>query len=170
MRLTLVFLAILFVPLCGFALEIRSSAFGEGSVIPSKYSCDAQDISPELIWSEVPDGVKSFVLICSDPDAPFKEWIHWVIFNIPQDKRNLFEGLPKKARLDDGSIQGINDFGRNGYGGPCPPKGRPHRYFFRLYCLDSGLSLNENATKEDVLKAAKGHIVAEAETYGVYGR
>lgn len=169
MRRILIF-SLLFFPVFAFALEIKSEAFNNGARIPSKYTCDAQDVSPVLGWSDVAQGTKSFVLICSDPDAPFKAWTHWVIFNIPQDKRNLAEDVPKKGRLNDGSIQGVTDFGRTGYGGPCPPPGAPHRYFFKLYCLDSELLLNEKATKDEVLKAIKGHVIAEAQTYGVYSR
>lgn len=153
-----------------FALEIRSDAFEKGGSVPIQYTCDSKDVSPAVSWTDVPSGTKSFVLICDDPDAPVKTWTHWVMFNIPQDKNVLSEAVPKVEKLDDGSIQGINDFGKFGYGGPCPPSGKPHRYFFRLYALDTNLSLDKNATKDSVLKAIKGHLIASAETFGMYGR
>ena len=159
---------ILFFSTPAFALEIKSEAFEKGGYINSEYTCEAEDISPALSWSDVPVGTKSFALICDDPDAPAKSWSHWVIFNIPADKANLAKDIPKIGRFDDGTIQGLNDFGKVGYGGPCPPPGRAHRYFFKLYALDTNLLLYENATKDDCLEAIKGHIIAEAETFGVY--
>lgn len=169
MKKALIFL-ILFIPTSAFALEIKSASFEDGARIASKYTCDAQDVSPGLSWSDSPSGTRSFVLICSDPDAPFKPWTHWVIFNIPADKSSLPEGVKKEAMLGDGSIQGINDFGKAGYGGPCPPAGKPHRYFFTLYCLDITLDSNEKSGKDDVLRQIKGHVLEEAQTYVVYGR
>lgn len=169
MKKALIFL-MLFIPASAFALEIRSVSFEDRAKIASKYTCDAQDLSPALSWNDVPSGAKSFALICSDPDAPFKPWTHWVIFNIPADKRSLPEGIQKVNRLDDGSIQGINDFGKAGYGGPCPPAGKPHRYFFTLYCLDITLDSNEKSGKDDVLRQIKGHVLDEAKTSCVYGR
>lgn len=169
MRRILVFLILLF-PVYAYSLEINSSAFNKGDKIPPKYTCDGEDVSPALSWSGVPAETKSFVLICSDPDAPFKPWSHWVVFNIPKEKRALAEGVANTALLDDGSIQGMNDFRKNAYGGPCPPGKNQHRYFFTLYCLDTVLTLDEKSTRSDVLNAVKGHIITGAEIYGIYGR
>lgn len=153
-----------------FALEIGSSAFTSGGKITAQYACDSNDISPELLWKNAPSGTKSFVLICDDPDAPVGIWTHWVVFNIPFDSKRLIEDISKTGTLKDGTIQGVNDFGKNGYGGPCPPPGKVHRYFFKLYALDTKLSLGENSKQADVLKAAKGHILATAEVFATYSR
>ena len=112
-------------------MEIKSPAFSEGQAIPSKYTCDGKDVSPPITWSETPRGTKSLALIADDPDAPMGTWVHWVIYNLPPGTRQLPEELPTDGRLPDGTIQGKTDFGRAGYGGPCPPSGT-HRYFFRL--------------------------------------
>jgi hypothetical protein len=154
----------------GFCLEIKSSAFENGGYIPEKYTCDSVDISPPLSWSDVPPNTKSFVLICDDPDAPYGVWVHWVIFNIPADQSELKEGISKKGVLEKGIIQGINDFGNIGYGGPCPPPGKSHRYFFKLYALDTTLDLEEGATKKSVVEQMKGHIIAETKIVGLYQR
>jgi hypothetical protein len=169
MRHFLILLILLFSG-SAFALEIKSSDFENGGNIPVQYTCAGGDISPALSWSGVPAGAKSFVLICDDPDAPFRAWVHWVIFNIPAQSSGFAQGVPKKARLDDGTIQGLNDFGRVGYGGPCPPPGKPHRYFFKFYCLDSILSLDESATRADCLAAMKGRVISEAEIFASYER
>ena len=153
-----------------FALEIESPAFRDGGYIPEKYTCSAEDISPPLMWKAVPRGTKSFVLICDDPDAPVGIWVHWVIYNIPKDKFRFEENMPKSETLADGSLQGTNDFRKVGYGGPCPPPGKPHRYFFKLYALDIRLALPPRATKQMVLNAMKGHILAEAVLVGLYNR
>lgn len=153
-----------------FAMEIKSDAFKEGEYISAKYTCDSINISPSLSWDKVPQGTKSFVIICDDPDAPVGTWVHWVIFNIPQNKRELKEGIPLKGVFSDGITQGVNDFGKLGYGGPCPPKGSPHRYFFKLYALDTILDLKEGAAKKEVEKAMKGHIIAETKIVGLYRR
>ncbi len=152
------------------ALTIRSNAFEEGARIPVQYTCDDKDLSPALTWEGAPEGTKSYALICDDPDAPMGTWVHWVIFNIPADSTGLPEGLDKAPRLDDGTIQGKNSWGRHGYGGPCPPPGKPHRYFFKLYALDTTLDLDDSARKNDLLAAMKGHVLAEAQTMGTYGR
>ncbi|OGR51365.1 MAG: phosphatidylethanolamine-binding protein [Elusimicrobia bacterium RIFCSPLOWO2_02_FULL_39_32] len=150
-------------------LEIKSSAFNEGSMIPSKYTCDEEDISPPITWNEPPKGTKSFALISDDPDAPMGTWVHWVIYNIPSATRALKEDFPKEKELKDGTKQGITDFKRIGYGGPCPPSGI-HRYYFKLYALDQILALQSEATKEDLLKAMKGHVLAESSLMGKYSR
>lgn len=169
MRSALILL-ILFLPASIWGLEIQSSGFMQGDDIPAEYTCDASDISPPLEWNSVPVDAESFALICDDPDTLQGVWSHWVIFNIPKEKTNLSEDVAKIGKLSDGTIQGINDFGKTGYGGPCPPPGKPHRYFFRLYALDTILSLGENSTRDDILRAIKGHVIAETRTFGVYGR
>ena len=135
--------------------------------IPVYHSCDGEDQSPPLDWNEPPAGTQSFALIMDDPDAPGGTWIHWVVFNIPGDARNLQGNIPPEPQLSDGSIQGVNSFGRNDYGGPCPPSGT-HRYFFKLYALDTTLNLDESAGKEEVLAAMEGHVLAQAELMGTY--
>ena len=148
---------------------LTSSAFAQGESIPAQYSCDDADISPPLAWSGAPAGVESFALVMDDPDAPARVWVHWVIFNIPASVTGLPEAVPAQARLADGSIQGTNSWQRSGYGGPCPPGGQ-HRYFFKLYALDSGLALDSAATKSDLLNALKGRVLAQTELMGVYRR
>ena len=148
-------------------MEIKSSEFKEGSSIPSKYTCDNIDVSPPLEWSQVPAGVKTFALICDDPDAPGATWVHWVIFNIPGNLRELSENIPATETLRNGAIQGKNDFGKIGYGGPCPPGGT-HRYYFKLYALDTDLDSKPGITKKDLLKAIEGHILDEVHLMGRY--
>ncbi len=156
------------------SFSIRSSAFGAGGKIPSIYTCDSSDISPPLDWNGVPDGTESFVLICDDPDAPVGTWVHWVFYNIPGTVRRLEEGVPAVEEFREGTLkgamQGKNDFGRIGYGGPCPPRGKPHRYFFKLYALDTFLKAKPGLRKKEVLRLIEGHILGEAEFYGLYGR
>jgi len=148
---------------------IESPAFKNGGRIPSKYSCDGADISPEIKWRDAPENAKSFALISDDPDAPMGVFTHWVIFNIPPSQNGLKEGIETKPTLQNGSIQGKTDFGRIGYGGPCPPSGT-HRYGFHLYALDTMLSLPPGSAKQQVLRAIQGHILAEAEIVGLYSR
>src|SRR3989304_2756237 len=119
------------------SIQLTSSAFTDGSPIPARHTCDGPDVSPMLKWSGAPAGTKSFALICDDPDAPAGTWVHWVIYGIPPDTTDLPEGVPPDETLPDGSRQGKNDFGRIGYGGPCPPPGKPHRYYFKIYALDT---------------------------------
>jgi Raf kinase inhibitor-like YbhB/YbcL family protein len=152
------------------AFAIKSGAFDHESAIPSKHSCDGADVSPAISWSEPPGGTRSFALIMDDPDAPAGTWVHWVIYNIPAQARNLAENVPKQPELKDGSRQGRNDFRKPGYGGPCPPRGGPHRYYFKLYALDTMLNLSSGATKAEVEGAMKGHILAQAELMGRYKR
>lgn len=150
--------------------QLTSSAFQEGGLIPRKYTCDGQDVSPPLRWSKTPDGTRGLALIVDDPDAPVGTWVHWVIVNIPPSLSELPEGIPAKDTLPNGARQGLNDFKRIGYGGPCPPPGKPHRYFFKLYALDTMLDVKPKATKAEVLKACKNHILAETQLMGQYGR
>lgn len=151
------------------AFELTSAAFKQGEAIPRQYSCDGQDISPPLAWGDPPQGTQSFALIMDDPDAPAGVWVHWVLYNLPAGSRGLPEALPTDAQLADGSRQGKNSGGRLGYGGPCPPRGT-HRYFFKLYALDKVLDLAPGATKEQLLKAIEGHILAQTELMGKYTR
>lgn len=150
-------------------MEIKSSAFGNGEMIQAKYTCDGADFSPPLDWSGSPAGTKSFALVCDDPDAPMGTWVHWVIFDIPPSATMLAEGITREKDLPGGGTQGINDFRRIGYGGPCPPGGT-HRYFFKLYALDIMLGLKPGITKDQLLKALRGHILAEAQLMGTYRR
>jgi len=153
-----------------FALDIESDVFKSNGYIPDRYSCDAQDFSPALAWSDAPAAARSFALICDDPDAPFKVWVHWVIFNIPANTNRLKENISDEEMASLGIVQGINDFGSLGYRGPCPPQGKPHRYFFKLYALDSTLSLEEGATKSQLIEAMQGHIIAESKIVASYQR
>ena len=152
------------------AFTLTSSAFAQGGTIARSYSCDGRDISPPLSWENAPDGSESFVLICDDPDAPVGTWVHWVLYNISGGSRNLPEGLSSAPELNDGSRQGKNDFNRIGYGGPCPPRGSVHRYFFKLYALDTMLNLSAGLRKEDILKAIDGHLLGQAQLAAKYSR
>lgn len=152
------------------AFELTSSAFKDGDTIPKKYACEGADLSPPLHWSVPPAGTRSYVIIADDPDAPVGTWVHWVIYNLPLDLRGLSEGIPPKERVLDEALQGLNDFKRIGYGGPCPPPGKPHRYYFKLYALDVILDLKPRATKAHVLETCKGHVLAEAQLMGRFGR
>ncbi len=152
------------------SFTVRTTAFSEGALIPKKYTCDGVDISPELTWSAIPDGTQSFALIADDPDAPVGTWTHWIAWNIPATATRLPEGVPKQESLSDGTRQGKNDFKRIGYGGPCPPPGKPHRYFFRLYALRINLNLNGGASRGELEKAIKGQVISTSELMGRYGR
>lgn len=150
-------------------IKVTSPAFEEGSMIPSKYTADGQDISPPLEWEGVPDGTKSIALISDDPDAPMGTWVHWVMWNFPPDITKLPENVPPNENLPDGSKQGITDFGSHGYGGPAPPSGT-HRYYFKIYALDIKLNLAGSSRKSDLLKAMEGHILAQGQLMGKYKR
>lgn len=145
-----------------------SSSFEQGQMIPAQYTCDSKNISPKLSWSNPPAKTKSFVLICTDPDA-HPLWTHWVVYNIPANVDELPEDLSKDEKLPDGTLQGLNDFRRAGYGGPCPPSGT-HRYFFKLYALDITLDLSPKETRQQIENAMKGHILAQTELMGTYQR
>ncbi len=149
--------------------QITSSAFKHGEPIPSKYTCDGINISPPLKWEGVPEGTKSLALICDDPDAPAGDWVHWVVYFIPPNATQLKEGILKSKEPADGIKQGTTDFRSVGYGGPCPPSGT-HRYFFKLYALDTVLALNSSATKKMLLDAMKNHIIEKTELMGTYKR
>lgn len=152
------------------AFELKSDVFVQNSPIPQKYTGEGENISPPLSWSNYPASTKSFALICDDPDAPMGTWVHWVIYNIPLLASELKEGIPSREELDDNSKQGITDFRKIGYGGPYPPPGLPHRYFFKFYALDTVLNLSAGATKEGLLSAMKGHVLAETQLIGTYQR
>ena len=146
------------------AIKVTSTAFKDGEIIPKQYTCDGNDISPPLTWSGAPQETKSIALICDDPDAPMGTWVHWVLYNIPPSTVDLPEGVTGVG------LDGRNDFRRNGYGGPCPPKGSTHRYYFKLYALDILVELKPGATKGDLEKAMSGHILAQGQLMGKYGR
>ncbi|HVP43538.1 MAG TPA: YbhB/YbcL family Raf kinase inhibitor-like protein [Terriglobales bacterium] len=150
--------------------SLQSSAFKEGADIPRQYTCEGADVSPALAWSEPPSKTQTFALIADDPDAPVGTWVHWVAWNIPATARQLPENVSKTAELAGGGHQGTNDFRKTGYGGPCPPPGKAHRYFFKLYALDAKLELKPGATKKDLEQAMKGHILAETQLMGKYQR
>jgi len=155
------------------ALAITSSSFRPQGSIPARFTCDGDDVSPALEWSDVPDGARSLVLIVDDPDAPDpaapkRTWVHWVLYDIPPAASSLAEGVDA-ASLPAGTREGLNDWGRTGYGGPCPPVGR-HRYFFRLYALDVSLGTLDDASRGAVDRAMQGHVIATAELLGTYAR
>jgi Raf kinase inhibitor-like YbhB/YbcL family protein len=154
----------------GAAITLTSPAFAHERAIPREYTCDGADLSPELAWSGLPAGTASLALICDDPDAPGRTWVHWVLYNLPADAAGLPEGLPAEAEPPAGGVHGESDFGRLGYGGPCPPAGKPHRYFFRLYALDTKLDLAAGASKQEVVDAMQEHILAQGELMGTYQR
>ncbi|HXI02205.1 MAG TPA: YbhB/YbcL family Raf kinase inhibitor-like protein [Candidatus Saccharimonadales bacterium] len=151
-------------------MKLTSSAFEQGAKIPVKFTCDGPDLSPAIAWEGAPEATRSFVLIADDPDAPAGTWVHWVAYDLPSSRKNLPEGLSADADMAGGGRHGRNDFRKLGYGGPCPPPGKPHRYFFRIYALDAVLGLEPGATKNRVLEAAEGHVLARAELMGTYGR
>jgi Raf kinase inhibitor-like YbhB/YbcL family protein len=152
------------------AFAISSTSFQNGGNIPKKFTCDGADVSPQLSWTDPPAGAQSFALIADDPDAPVGTWTHWVLFDLPAQAISLPEGVAKTDELSNGGRQGRNDFRKIGYGGPCPPPGKPHRYFFKLYALDKKLDLKPGASKQEVERAMQGHVVAQAELMGKYQR
>jgi Raf kinase inhibitor-like YbhB/YbcL family protein len=152
------------------SFEIASTAFSNGGMIPKKFSCDGPDVSPPLRWTGALAATQSFALIMDDPDAPVGTWVHWVLYNLPANTTELPEGVEKQEQLANGARQGRNDFRRLGYGGPCPPAGTPHRYYFKLYALDTKLSLKAGATKPELEGAIKSHVLGESEVVGRYGR
>jgi Raf kinase inhibitor-like YbhB/YbcL family protein len=152
------------------AFTLTSPAIDLGKTIPKQYTCDGADLSIPFTWTDPPAGTQSFALIGDDPDAPVGDWVHWVLYDLPADARELPEGVPPDKTRPDGSKHGQNDFGRSGYGGPCPPPGRPHRYTFTLYAVDRKLGMAPGAVKAQVLKALKGHTLAEARWMAHYGR
>jgi Raf kinase inhibitor-like protein, YbhB/YbcL family len=150
-------------------IKITSSAFKDGDLMPAKYTCDGANISPPLKWENIPAGAKTIAIICDDPDAPRGTFVHWVLFNLPAEVKELAENTPADKILSSGAVQGTADFGRIGYGGPCPPSGT-HRYFFKIYALDTKIDLTPGADKSRLVEAMKGHILAEGQLVGKYKR
>jgi Raf kinase inhibitor-like YbhB/YbcL family protein len=153
-------------------LALTSSAFVESGSIPEKFTCDGANVSPALTWSGAPANTRTFTLIADDPDAPAGTWVHWVLFDLPGTAHALPENVAHDETLASlgNAVQGRNDFKKVGYGGPCPPPGKPHRYFFKLYALDTSLGLHPGATKAQLEAAMQGHIVATAQLVGTYAR
>jgi Raf kinase inhibitor-like YbhB/YbcL family protein len=152
------------------SFSISSPSFSDGGIIAKKFTCDGADVSPQLSWTDPPASTKSLALLADDPDASLGNWNHWVLWNLPAGSHGLSEGLTRSAQLPDGSQQGLNDFRKTGYNGPCPPPGTPHRYYFKVLALDVKLELKAGANKRDLEAATKGHIVAQAQWMGRYGR
>jgi len=152
------------------SFQILSTAFSNGETIPKRFACDGVDVSPYLNWKEAPAETQSFALIMDDPDAPAGTWVHWILYNLSANTRELPEGMGKQEMLANGALQGRNDFRKIGYGGPCPPPGKPHRYYYKLYALDTKLKLKAGAAKPDLERAMKDHILGETELMGRYGR
>lgn len=150
-------------------ITVTSPAFEDGAMIPSLYTCRGQNLSPAINWQDIPQGTGSIALTADDPDASVGDWVHWVVWNIPAKLTGLPESLSTDAALPDGTRQGITDFGRSGYGGPCPPSGT-HRYYFKVYALDTRLDLPDTTTKKDLLRAMEGHIIARGRLMGKYKR
>jgi hypothetical protein len=154
----------------GSEMQLTSAAFTEGGMIPSKHTCDGDDVSPSLAWTGAPANTRAFALIADDPDAPVGTWVHWVLFNLPAALQGMPEGIPAEQNPVAGGMHGANSWRRNGYGGPCPPSGT-HRYFFKLYALDAPLAgLTSRSTARDVEAAMKGHILAQGQLMGRYQR
>lgn len=152
------------------SLAISSPSFSNGGDIAKKFTCDGVDVSPQLSWTDPPFGAKYFALLVDDPDAPVGNWNHWTLWNLPSNVRGLPEGVSKDAQLPDGVQQGLNDFRKTGYNGPCPPPGKPHRYYFKLLALDSKLELKAGAGKRELEAAIKGHVLEQSEWMGRYKR
>ena len=150
------------------AIKVTSTAFTEGEAIPRQYTCDGVNISPPLEWTPTP-GAKTLAIVCDDPDAPAGTWTHWLVYNLPGATMGLVENMPAQEKVGGGGMQGSNGFGKIGYGGPCPPKGT-HRYFFKVYALDSELPLKPGATKDQLMKAMEGHVIAQGQLAGLYSR
>ncbi|HAL92611.1 MAG TPA: YbhB/YbcL family Raf kinase inhibitor-like protein [Verrucomicrobia bacterium] len=149
-------------------IAVLSAAFAMGAAIPDRYAC--ANFSPPLEWGEVPPNTQSIAILCDDPDAPAGDWVHWVLFNLAPETRSLPENAARNAKLPGGAVQGLNDYGRGGYDGPCPPPGRAHHYHFKVFALDARLALDSSARKQDLLRAMKGHILAQGALIGTYAR
>lgn len=152
------------------SLRITSPAFGSGDDIPRRHTCDGEDVSPRLSIGGVPDGAERLALVVDDPDAPAGTWVHWVLSGVPADVGRIPEDVPADEMVLDGAVQGRNDFGSLGYGGPCPPEGEEHRYFFRLYALEGRPDVDAGCTREELREAMEPLIVAEADLMGRYER
>lgn len=152
------------------SFALTTTAFSPGSEIPARFTCSGPNLSPALAWKGVPVGARTLALIVDDPDAPSGTWTHWLVWNLPAQAGELPEGVPATEVLESGARQGTSDFGRVGYGGPCPPPGRPHRYFFKLYALDAALDLKPGATRGELEAAMAPHVLAKAEVMGTFRR
>ncbi len=153
------------------SFAFSSASFPNAGDIPKKFTCDGADLSPQLKWSGTPKATATLALIVDDPDAPVGNWNHWTMWNIPPFSQGLSEGMAKEKQLPDGSLQGTNDFRKIGYNGPCPPAGKPHRYYFRLFALDSKIELQKlDSGKKELEDAIKGHVLARTEWMGKYQR
>ena len=150
-------------------IKLTSAAFQEGGAIPKQHTCDGANVSPALAWTGVPEKAVALALIVDDPDAPAKTWVHWVVFNLPATAKGLPENVPAQETVAGGGRQGTNDFKKVGYGGPCPPSGT-HRYYFKLYALDTNVADESKTTKEQLLKEMEGHVLAEGQLIGTYKR
>ena len=151
-------------------LTILSQAFKGEERIPTQYTCQGRDISPPISWQGIPPETEALVLIMDDPDAPRGVFTHWVIFNLPPEGQGLAEAIPTEKQLPNGALQGSNDFGKIGYGGPCPPPGSPHHYQFNLYALDKRLDLVAGVSKKQTLEAMEGHVIVQGQLVGIYQR
>ncbi|UJR84347.1 YbhB/YbcL family Raf kinase inhibitor-like protein [Sandaracinus amylolyticus] len=152
------------------SLEIHGPTIQTNAPIPVEHTCDGADRPPALAWSGAPPRTRSFALVVHDPDAPRGDWVHWLLFDVPAETSMLPEGLPSTPVLRDGSRQGTNDFGRVGWGGPCPPRGAAHRYVFDLYALDSVLGLPPGVSRDRLEHAMRGHVLAHAKLVATYAR
>lgn len=152
------------------AFEIKSSAFKNNEAIPKEYTGEGANVSAPLSWDKVPEGTQEFALVCDDPDAPGGGWVHWLIYNIPADVLSLEKAIPMEGILENGIKQGKNDFGSLGYGGPMPPPGKAHRYFFKIYALKNKINLAPGLIEKELLEKIKGDILAETEFMGTYQR
>ncbi len=151
-------------------MELKTTSFEPGGFIPKRFTCEAADVSPALSWGDPPAGTQSFAIIEDDPDAPSGTFVHWLVYDLPAAYRRLPEALSGNDQMAGGGRQGTNDFSRTGYSGPCPPPGKPHRYFIRLYALDGKLDLRPAATRKELDSAMRGHILAQAELMGRFKR
>ncbi len=151
-------------------MQVNSKVISSGSEFPKRNTCDGSDVSPPLAWQDAPAGTQAFALILDDPDAPSGTFTHWLLWDLPASTTQLPENLPKSGEIFGGGKQGRNDFGRTGYGGPCPPPGKPHRYFFRLYALDRPLGLRAGAGRGELERAMHGRVLGQAELMGRCGR
>lgn len=152
------------------SLNVTSAAYVDGTAIPVKYTCQGEDVSPPYEWSGAPAGTKAWAIIFDDPDAPMRTWVHWILYNLPPETTRLPEGASTGPGLPTGSVQGKNSWGREAYGGPCPPAGKAHRYYFKVYALDAELSLGPGAEKSTLVRAMKGHVLAAGSLHGTYKR
>ena len=151
-------------------IELKATSFTPGGFIPKRFTCEAADLSPALAWTDPPAGTQSFAIIEDDPDAPSGTFVHWLVYDLPATYRRLPEALSGNDQMAGGGRQGTNDFSRTGYSGPCPPPGKPHRYFIRLYALDATTNLRPAATRKELESAMQGHILAQAELMGRFQR